>query len=564
MLRKKGQSGGGAAVLLTLIALLIVLYVLFLPPEAREELLSDNPYTDSTGNYGSSTGSNFNKNKVGSFGEFFLRENPGYLEYHSSDEIRHSLNPLQLYSSEESEVIFSRDSIELKKSWFSENSFSYDLNFATEAEFEKVNDLVINYRADVAVGNLLVYLNNNAISQNLGDKNPSPIKLTKENLQQNNKLVFELVGPEWQFWKSQKFIIKDLSVIAKIFDDSSTSLDVPFEMSAGELSKMDDVVLQFNPSCLTEEYGTLTIKINDIQVYSQVPSCTGETVPLIISDHVIDGENVLSFDVSKGKYIISQIAVVSQLQDLENPSYYFEIDDSFFYERQANENRCGLIDGYCPDNCDDDIDYDCCFEDRNNFWCDVEPDEFDDRCVSIVTATTNNRCASGYEDYGGEVHENFEGLCGDDNDNYCPSGCSIYYDKDCCFDENRFWCDEVPITGLDSVCEVTVSEAECNDCASGYKGVHDNPDCSNVAVYVDDNDFENELKSDYDVVMKLRFADKSYKKIEMIINGHKTNVDTYDEVYDRIIDDYLEPGFNSIKIIQKNDVEISSLEIYLD
>src|SRR3989338_7589835 len=115
---------------------------------------------------------------------------------------------------------------------------------------------------------------------------------------------------------------------------------------------------------------------------------------------------------------------------------------------------------------------DCCLlETPNNFWCDVETDEADDRCASVVDAARCSRCPSGYEDEKGEPAAACEEDCGDDTDDAGPSGCDVNLDEDCCFEqsEDNYWCREVPATGLSSVCEAALSSGECDDCPTGYR-----------------------------------------------------------------------------------------------
>lgn len=548
-------TGSQAAILIIAITIILILYLLFLPPEAREEILSGNG--DGSSIYGSGSGSGSTTSGQSSL---LLSVSPGYMEYFSGDSIKHTLNPLQISSSKDIKALFTSSRATIKHNWFDEKSASFTF---TVSNVDSTDNYLLSFSAKKYSGVLLVYLNDELVQTVLVNKqNPDPIVLPKSLVQPTNTLRFVAEEVGWEFWKSNSFELEDIKVLGEVVDAYDSAIDVYFEVDEKEFDNLDDSVLKFDVDCVTSTVGKLTVLFNNQQVYRQVPLCSAQTVPVIVSDYLVEGENIIEFSTEDGSFIISQLMVETQLKEAINPVYTFEIDEKYFSKVIDDDEVCGEIDGVCPDNCDEDIDKDCCFDDRNNFWCDLETNELDDRCVAQVTEATKDRCLTGYEEYNGDIAQVSEDLCGDDDDGVCPAGCSIYYDKDCCFATDGFWCEDVPVTGLESVCETSVSLAECNDCPTGYKGDGQSTSCSSVST---DDTTKDELKKNVHITLRLLFADDvEYKQADIYVNGHLTHVDTKSNQYERRIDTYVEADFNSIKIVPKSDFELVKLEVKLE
>ena len=243
------------------------------------------------------------------------------------------------------------------------------------------------------------------------------------------------------------------------------------------------------------------------------------------------------------------------------------MEREFFVEKDLIRTACGDVDGKCPAGCDADEDKDCCFEEEE-FWCDVEPDRFDDRCVSFVDTEDDCLfCESGYEDDRGNPPEPCEDLCGDDTDDECPSPCSVFFDQDCCYeeDEDNFWCDDVPRAGLGSVCEAAISSSECNDCPKGYRDEgRSRPDtCSRDDE--EDEEIEEFLDVDYNVELRVRFGETNDRKRFVVsVNGFDISFDTRNLEATRNIDSFVRSGSNTLEIIPETDFTITEIEVELD
>ena len=59
------------------------------------------------------------------------------------------------------------------------------------------------------------------------------------------------------------------------------------------------------------------------------------------------------------------------------------------------------------------------------------------------------------------------------------------------------------------------------------------------------------------------FANRDFKKGEIVVNDHKFFFDSRDNVYERSLDNFVEPNFNAIHIIPKSSMNIVQLEVKL-
>ena len=77
-------------------------------------------------------------------------------------------------------------------------------------------------------------------------------------------------------------------------------------------------------------------------------------------------------------------------------------------------------------------------------------------------------------------------------------------------------------------------------------------------------DSYDELDTNLDVVMQLRFVNDEEKRLDYYINGRRKSLNTDDFKYNVTLNDYIIPGTNSIELIPKSVVDISLLKIVID
>ncbi len=550
MFTKRGQSAAGAAVLLAIIMGLIILFIILLPPAERAKLLDES----STSNFSKTTGTS----GVKTVNENLLRSNPGRLSYLSETSIDKVVPSTRVVTKDKSTILTEKSYITTKKSVFSskEEKIYFEI-----PDLTNTNNILLSFSIDSYQGDLIILLNNREIFNKQAHQ-IKPLKLSKAILSKKNTLTFKVSSPGAAFWRTNKYDLSKIKVVAQVNDISGQESKNLFNIKTDEAKNIESVSLRFSLSCSQNNMGKLSVKINDYLVFSGVPNnCEDLMYYKIPPSKIKAGSNWLLFKVDKGDYSINQISVKIKRKKVSYPVYYFDLNKKYF-TASSSDATCGVVDGLCPTNCGEDVDKDCCFATYSTpYWCDTKTKNSGDRCVGSVDLNDCSRCVTGYEDKTGEAPSNCEGLCGDDTDNYCPSGCQADYDKDCCFEKagSQFWCADLPTSGLDFTCLNSVSSGQCNICDTGYNGESESTSCPAKKTTTE----TNQLKSAYDLLLSLDFADDEKKEAEIYVNGHKISFDTYKTEFSRNIKRYATPWTNSIKIIPKNSFDLKTLKVDL-
>ena len=549
----------GAATLVAIIGISIVLYIVLIPPEARQELLSDKPYSVLPGQENPSQ--EIVEREL--INKTLVLENIGEVDYVKQRDIEHNIPAVNLYTRTGGSLIKEVNSLYVKNTLFSEELKSVDFSLKDVSNTENV---LLNFLVKQGVGRLIIKLNGFEIFNNeISTINIKPIQISKDILRNDNALEFAVESPGFLFWKVNEYNIEKISVTGDVTDISKREASGIFHVEPEEKTNVEKAVLEFYPDCDVKKAGRLTVSLNNREIYTGVPDCNFLNKQEFPESLLESGSNVVSLFAESGDYYVDNIKVKVDLEEPENFIYYFNLDEDFFNEIGDKDPVCGDVDNICPDDCDADLDKDCCFEASNkNMWCDIVTREADDRCVGAVTFDRCSLCPSGYEEKDGDIAPNCKGLCGDDKDGVCQIGCTNDADEDCChLRTTNFWCEDVPKeTGVQGVCRDTVSRDECDYCPDGYKNKKgESPGCPVES----DNEIEDyKLKSKYDIDLSLKFIpNNENKKGELMINDHKFYFDTRDDGYARELDQFVEPNFNAIQLIPKSSMDIVELEVKL-
>lgn len=556
---KKGQvehTAGPAAVLVAVIGLAIVLYIILVPPDVRRTILEEGTLP------GDTVIKTPTDERVDSgLNRSLLDVNIGDVSYVKQEEVLHTLPSVYLYTKTEGSVIEEVTSLYVKSSIFSAESKK--MSFKIE-DLDNTENVLLNFLVKSHEGRLMIKLNDYEVyNREITTPNIEPIILNKDLLKNENVLEFTVESPGYAFWSVNEYELEKIVVVGDVTDVSKSRSTSQFYIEMDEYKNAEKARLEIYPDCNIRTVGKLRLSMNGNVIKDAVPDCNYVNRMEFPVQYLNSGINYLDLFAESGTYYVDQIRLRVDLEETKDYIYYFELDEDYFYKVGDKEPICGEVDSVCPDNCDEDEDKDCCFEaSRDNFWCDNEPAELDDRCVSYVGTGRCDRCASGYEDYDGEPVEACKRLCGDDADGICPLGCGIYYDKDCCFERATYWCEDVPLTGLESTCEEGVDREECDDCSDGYED-KDGKKVSCPAAE-DEEDFRYELRKKYDVELKIKFVNGNEKEGDILVNNHLIRFATDDEEYKRDISNLVEEGHNSIKLMPKSSMHIRSLSVSID
>lgn len=528
---------------------------MFLPPEDRADLLGT---SEASGTPGITPGTIISHSP----GEIIFTVSPGNFDYRSLDNYEYDLSSFSLFETEESSIIARKAPFYIRKGWFDTVDENFDFSIK---DLENTEDIYLNTAIGQSQGILTITLNGKTIYSAEAKNAISNLELMKNDLREGlNTLSFTVSNVALAFWTTNRIDIKEVVISAKIIDKSRSESELTFYISPDEGKEIEKSVLKFYPDCESGDEGLLYVKLNDRKVFKGVPDCKILNAITLSPTSLNIGKNSLSFKSEGGNYLIDQIKIKNELEKSVQPTYYFDLDEELFYTKTELTKECGALDGYCPEDCREDDDKDCCFEEyTNGFWCDVPTEHRDDRCVGKVESTDCNRCSSGYEDENGRIADACEDICGDDKDGRCPVGCNENYDKDCCFNQagDQYWCEDLPITGVDFTCVDAVTKDSCKFCTTDYDGEENNPSCD----YSEDTNKKDELKTGTHIEIEFKFTEKgNEKELIFYINGHETGFKTRDDVYTKRIDQYLEPRSNSLRLIPKSDLDIRDITIQIE
>lgn len=547
------MNANGSAILIIIVTTLIVLYILFLPPGDRAELLGEGS-TSAGGTGGSgTTGTAVLPSAT------LLDENVGHISYIDSDSRDHSMPSFSIGTRTDGNVLKEVDSLYVKSSVF--DSVIQNVSFKVDTEL--TSDLKLSFNVgDQASGRLMVVLNGRQIiNQDLNAKTSQVVSLPADQLQRYNVLTIGASSPGWAFWSTNEYQLSSLQITGNIKDLSGAEARQSFVLSEQEVENLDRALLKFYPDCEPSQAGMLKVLVNGRTVFSGRGDC-GVINKVELDDRSLDvGENDVVFSTSQGSYLITNLEVTAYLKKPVYPIYYFDLDDRYFVSSASDV--CGEVDSACPVGCSADEDKDCCFESgADNYWCDLETAQLGDRCVSFVTEQTCGRCESGYEDDRGRAPAACEDICGDDYDDSCPSGCSRYLDKDCCFEysSDAYWCDDYPLgKPLSSTCKLGVEPDERSACPSRYVS-----DGGKRLSFTDASQSDDALRSAYRVVATMDFPNDDLKSATLLINGHELGLKTYGLEWEYDISDLVSPGSNSVQIEPARALDVTSLKVAVE
>ncbi|MBI3033215.1 hypothetical protein HYY69_07095 [Candidatus Woesearchaeota archaeon] len=565
---KQAQSASAAAALVLIIGGFIIIYLLLLPPDYREALLENQPLPETSGYKALTPGQPGYGYGQGKLNTSILSLAPGRIDYLKTTEFDHPIPAISLYTTTNAVAIKQEQAVYVKNSAFDQQ---FKEIYFTISDLEHTESVLLSAQVTKSRGRLMLSLNDKTIFDG-PVKNLQPIPLDKGLLKPENKLSISVSSVGWEFWASNEYQLQNLLVSGQYTDVAQQASKNSFTISDTEKYNLETVQLEFFPDCTELSVGKLDIFINNQNIYGSIPACTQMNVIEFSPEVLTPGSNIIVFGTQKGFYTLQQIKVHTRLKKQILPTQYFELPSQLFTFAFDKKDKgfygplCGEVDGICPNNCDEDLDKDCCFATGAKAWCDLVPDDESLRCRSVIKLEQCNDCKSGYEDELAKPVKECKSQCGDDSDGLCPAGCNRNYDKDCCFaeDKQNYWCNDVPKFGVESICMQSISQSQCEACPTGYQ-------TKDPTGFVCVTDITNKvlqvpvLRPEYIIQIKFKFFDDQEKKAaKVFVNGHRFEINTFDDEYVRDISPFVVDGNNGIKIepittpleIIKMDVEI--------
>ncbi len=309
MIGNKSQSAGGAAALVAAIAGLILLYILFLPPEDRNDLLGQN--TTSPGTI----------NGVAENSRLLLKESPGTLVMAEQNEFEHRINSFNLYEKDEDRILKAFQSIYVESSRGNIKKKS----FAFSVDPEKTSNLQLSFSVNDHNGRLIIKINDEEVFH--GEASGQVI-VRLDKLQNENVVEFSTEEIGFQFWRTNYYEMSDIKITGTVKNIENLDSKQTFVVGSDEAGNIEKAQIYYSVECKVGEVGSLRIHLNDALIASGVPDC-GRPVKFDIEPSVIvKGTNTIQFASDKGTYLIDQIRITTDLKQAIQPIYYFEVNST--------------------------------------------------------------------------------------------------------------------------------------------------------------------------------------------------------------------------------------------
>ena len=327
---KRGQAAGAAILLIVIVGVLIG-FIVLVSPQERAEILGEN-----------FSGSSDSDEIDDAFTEEnLLTVNPGRIDYLAQREIEHPLPVANIYTRTEAEVLDERNVIYAKKGVFSEEQgvFSFSI-----PNIENTEDVILNFKILDTQGRVIITLNDvDVFDAEVEVGNIRPISLPENLLKEENVLVFTVSSPGVAFWATNEISLEEIKVVGEVTSLEAQSSKNIFLVSETEWDNLVKVVLKFQPDCIYNEVGKLSVKVNGNEVYNGVPDCDLAMVPIEFSPSLVyQGENSIVFYTEKGNYLLSHVQIVSELKEVDFPTYYFELSNEQFEDVYDEDLRLRL------------------------------------------------------------------------------------------------------------------------------------------------------------------------------------------------------------------------------
>lgn len=300
------KTQGSLMVLIILIALFMVIYILVLPPSEREILLNQSFEDD--------LGDDKGEIKI----ENLLNEAPGLLFPITSNNQIHSMNSINLFIKDEPAIKDISSGFTVSSSLFGnkEKEFTFSIN-----DVEDLEELVLEFEADTSSGELIIEMNEKNVFQEVA-LGRIKVALPLDRIEKDNVLLFKTSGLGAVFWRLHEYTIRDVE-LKQVFERTNSEEIRSFVLNSNEFDNIDDAILKYSIFC-NKGQGILNIKMNGNLISSEFLLCKNNNKRVELSKNVLNsGENVVSFSLDNGDYLINNLLMETTLTKSEFKKYTF-------------------------------------------------------------------------------------------------------------------------------------------------------------------------------------------------------------------------------------------------
>ncbi|MBI2148408.1 hypothetical protein HYU23_01910 [Candidatus Woesearchaeota archaeon] len=317
--KKAQREGTAVAILLIVIALFMTLYILFIPPQERNQLLQKD--TTETGVEGGLPP------KVE-----LLAESPGLVTPTTESATVHRIPSVNVFLKEEPKLITLAQNLFVSKGLFSK-SFA-NLKFQTR-DLDETTKLTLFFSVDQTTGGELRFkVNGNTVyAEEIKTPGVKIIEVAKSFLQDDNKLEISVSSPGVAFWKTNKYNLKDVGVKQE-FERRNNEESRTFVIPAQEKNNLKSVKIKYTQVCnfpMVKETTHLDILVNEQRAHEAEIRCiTTDDEFEIDPDLIIAGTNTITFRLEKGDFSFNLIKLETETRTSERPTFYFSLNQDQF------------------------------------------------------------------------------------------------------------------------------------------------------------------------------------------------------------------------------------------
>ncbi len=322
---RKGQAAGSSGIFVIILAVVLIFYILLLP---------DDEFTSITDNRTTIT----NGDEDSEIDEVLLRERIGFLEYIAEDKVNYHMNSFTIKSLTEAQVIKNRQSVNTRNAVFQTSLDQVEFT----ADPTRTEDLILNFHVERSRGILDIQLNgNNLFRGEISEGNAPNIYIDSSDLQYENELVFQVSSPGIAFWRVNEYELSNIRVIGDVTDLSQSESTQRINIRERDYDNLDSARLRYIPIC-EEDVKGFEVYVNNNNVFRGSPDCHVPNRITISPDDLNARDNEFSFSVEEGSVLIDQPELRGSLVEVENPIYYFDLDDDLFEDGELVDREVEL------------------------------------------------------------------------------------------------------------------------------------------------------------------------------------------------------------------------------
>jgi len=338
MWSKNGQSANRTGLMIILITVVLIIYILFIPPDAREDLLnSQNP---------PSPGENGEQGESYLVVERFLNQQVGQLDYISRNRERYSIPAHTVSTSVDGTTIQQRESLSVKRTLFDEEQRSIQFSINKDV----TEDIILSFKVNEGRGKLLTELNGEEIyEEQLKKGNSPPIRINSDELRDGeNTITFKTDSPGITFWRANQYNLENIAVTGDVQDVSQQAVRQELYVQPDDIENIERTRIQYVPVCDEDEVSSFEIRMNNFRLFQGVPDCNVINTIQFNPDAVFSGDNEIITRVETGNVLVDNFELTTYFQDTQSKQYFFTVPQKYFFtengETQLYEEYLAELD----------------------------------------------------------------------------------------------------------------------------------------------------------------------------------------------------------------------------